>query len=58
MSVWNRSSANGAIRSGVFPVATSSASVVPTIGAALKPYVPQPAETWKFSTSVWPRIGL
>ena len=37
VSVWNRSSANGAIRAGVFPVATSSASVVPTIGAALKP---------------------
>ena len=38
--------------------ATSSASVLPTIGAALKPYVPQPAQTWKFSTSVLPRIGL
>ena len=26
----------------------------PTIGAALKPYVPQPVETWKPSTSVSP----
>ena len=37
VSVWKRSSANGAISFGVSPVATSSASVVPTIGAALKP---------------------
>ena len=37
VSVWKRSSANGAISLGVSPVATSSASVVPTIGAALKP---------------------
>ncbi len=29
VSVWNRSSAKGAIRSGVFPEATSSASVTP-----------------------------
>ena len=36
-SVWKRSRANGAIRSGVRPVATSSARVVPTIGAALNP---------------------
>ena len=57
MSVWKRSSANGAIRSGVFPLATSSASVTPTIGAALKPYVPHPVETWKLSISVLPRIG-
>ena len=28
--------------------------MLPTIGAALKPYVPQPALTWKFSTSVLP----
>ena len=27
-------------------------------GPALKPYVPQPADTWKPSTSVCPRIGL
>ena len=40
------------------PVATSSASVTPTIGAALKPYVPHPVETWKLSISVLPRIGL
>ena len=58
MSVWKRSSANGAIRSGVLPVATSSASVTPTIGAALNPYVPHPVETWKLSISVLPRIGL
>ena len=58
VSVWNRSSSNGAIRSGVRPVATSSASVVPTIGAALNPYVPHPVETWKLSISVFPRIGL
>ncbi len=37
VSVWKRSSAKGAISSGVRPVATSSASVMPTIGAALKP---------------------
>ena len=37
VSVWKRSSANGAISSGVLPVAASSASVQPTIGAALKP---------------------
>jgi hypothetical protein len=36
----------------------SSASVVPTMGAALKPYVPQPVETRKPSTSVFPRMGL
>jgi hypothetical protein len=46
------------MRSGVRPVAISSASVQPTIGAALNPYVPQPAEMWKLSTSVVPRIGL
>ena len=34
VSVWKRSSANGAISDGVRPVAASSASVVPTIGAA------------------------
>jgi hypothetical protein len=37
VSVWKRSSSNGAISSGVLPVATSSASVQPTTGAALKP---------------------
>src|SRR5579872_5108732 len=58
VSVWKRSSASAEMSSGVRPVATSSASVVPTIGAALKPYVPHPAETWKFSSSVLPRIGL
>ena len=38
MSVAKRSSAKGAISSGVRPVATSSASVVPTIGAEIEPY--------------------
>ncbi len=37
VSVEKRSSAKGAISGGVRFVATSSASVVPTIGAALKP---------------------
>ena len=42
VSVWKRSSANGAIRSGVRPSRRARRASSPTIGAALKPYVPQP----------------
>ena len=42
---------------GVRPVATSSATVVATIGVALKPYVPQPQLTKKPSSSARRRSG-
>src|SRR4051794_33702546 len=38
----NRPSENGAIRSGVRPVAIRSASASPPAGIALNPHVPQP----------------
>src|SRR4029079_5626175 len=53
-----RSRPNGAIRSGVRPVAIRSASASPPAGIALKPQVPQPVVIRKTCTLVAPMIGL
>src|SRR4029079_12787432 len=53
----NRSSEKAWIRSGVPPVAISSAIASPPAGIALKPHVPQPVVMTKPSTPVKPMIG-
>ena len=55
---WKRLRSNERIRSGVSPVVMSSAVILPEMGAALNPHVPQPQLRMKPSMpSTGPIIG-